>query len=104
MNTFLMASLTVVVYAIIQFMDAKMVQKERPDIKAIVKRSAMVFSSVIAGMARSLRSSLRHPDGHHDTHGRVARSSHQKVRLAAPDAAGGAELRRRRQAGMRKRL
>ena len=51
MNTFLMASITVVEYAIIQFMDAKMIQKERPDIKAIVRRSVMVFSSVIAGMA-----------------------------------------------------
>ena len=51
MNKFLMASITVVVYVIIQIADAKMVQKERPDIKAIVKRSAMVFSSVLAGMA-----------------------------------------------------
>ena len=46
-----MAGLTVVVYVIIQFMDAKLVQKERPDMKAIVKRSLMVFSSVIAGVA-----------------------------------------------------
>jgi len=46
-----MASITVVVYVIIQIADAKMIQKERPDIKAIVKRSAMVFSSVLAGMA-----------------------------------------------------
>ena len=38
MNTYLMAGLTVVVYVIIQFMDAKLVQKERPDMKAIVKR------------------------------------------------------------------
>jgi hypothetical protein len=51
MNTYLMAGLTVVVYVIIQFMDAKLVQKERPDMKAIVKRSLMVFSSVIAGVA-----------------------------------------------------
>ena len=46
-----MASITVVLYAIIQFVDAKMVQKERPDIKAIVRRSIMVFSSVVAGVA-----------------------------------------------------
>jgi|TARA_B110000285_G_C14487630_1_gene322459 hypothetical protein len=51
MNTLLMASITVVLYAIIQFVDAKMVQKERPDIKAIVRRSIMVFSSVVAGVA-----------------------------------------------------
>jgi ABC-type spermidine/putrescine transport system permease subunit II len=51
MNTFLMASITVVVYVIIQIADAKMVQKERPDIKAIVRRSIMVFSSVVAGVA-----------------------------------------------------
>ena len=46
-----MAGITVVVYVILQVMDAKLVQKERPDMKAIVKRSLMVFSSVIAGVA-----------------------------------------------------
>lgn len=51
MNTYLMAGITVVVYVIIQIMDAKFVQKERPDMKSIAKRSVMVFSSVIAGVA-----------------------------------------------------
>jgi len=51
MNTYLMAGITVVVYVIIQIVDAKFVQKERPDMKSIAKRSAMVFSSVIAGVA-----------------------------------------------------
>lgn len=51
MNTYLMAGITVMVYVIIQVMDAKLVQKERPDMKAIAKRSLMVFSSVIAGVA-----------------------------------------------------
>ena len=51
MNTYLMAGITVVVYVIIQIMDAKMIQKERPDMKSIAKRSVMVFSSVIAGVA-----------------------------------------------------
>lgn len=51
MNTYLMAGVTVVVYVIIQIIDAKLVQKERPDMKSIAKRSAMVFSSVIAGFA-----------------------------------------------------
>ena len=51
MNTYLLAGITVMVYAIIQFMEAKLVQKERPDMKAIAKRSLMVFSSVIAGVS-----------------------------------------------------
>lgn len=51
MNTYLMAGITVVVYVIIQIMDAKLVQKERPDMRSIAKRSVMVFSSVIAGVA-----------------------------------------------------
>jgi hypothetical protein len=51
MNTFLIAGITVIVYAIIQFIDAKMIQKEKPDIKAIVKRSIMVFSSVMISTA-----------------------------------------------------
>ena len=46
-----MAGITVVVYVIIQIMDAKLVQKERPDMRSIAKRSVMVFSSVIAGVA-----------------------------------------------------
>lgn len=51
MNTYLIAGITVVMYAIIQIADAKLVQKERPDMKAIMRRSIMVFSSVIAGTA-----------------------------------------------------
>lgn len=51
MNTFLIAGITVIVYAIIQIIDAKMIQKERPDIKAIVRRSILVFGSVIAAVS-----------------------------------------------------
>ena len=51
MNTYLLAGITVAVYVIMQLMDAKFVQKERPDMKSIAKRSIMVFSSVIAGVA-----------------------------------------------------
>jgi hypothetical protein len=51
MNTILVAAFSVVVYAIIQVLDAKMVQKEKPDPKAIARRCAMMFSSVLAGMA-----------------------------------------------------
>ena len=51
MNTILVAAFSVVVYAIIQVIDAKMVQKERPVPKAIARRCAMMFSSVLAGMA-----------------------------------------------------
>jgi hypothetical protein len=51
MNTILMATLSVVVYAIIQVADSKVVQKERPDPKIIIRRCVMMFGSVIAGMA-----------------------------------------------------
>jgi hypothetical protein len=51
MNTILMATLSVVVYAIVQVADSKVVQKERPNPKAIVRRCVMMFGSVVAGMA-----------------------------------------------------
>ena len=51
MNTILVAAFSVTVYALVQIADAKVIQKEKPNPKAIMRRCALMFVSVLAGLA-----------------------------------------------------
>jgi len=50
MNNLLLATFSVVVYAFVQVLDAKIIQKEKPKPKSILRRCVLMFMSVVTGI------------------------------------------------------